>query len=89
MKIFKESESSDLFQLHGLTEEQLIAEHDIHNNYKSYLQALVKMSDKELTKIAPGEPEKVRNTLQLQIDTCNSYEDAFQEALLLNGTNPR
>lgn len=84
MKILKESESSPLFQIHGLTDEQLIAENDIHRNYRAYLEALVRMSDKELVKMAPGNPEQVRATLDLQIQTCKNYEQAFAEIIKLS-----
>lgn len=84
MKIYKESENSRLFQLHGLTEEQIIAENDIHRNYRSYLEAIVKLPDKQLQQAAPGDPKQVRNTLRLQIDTCLEYEKAFQEVIALS-----
>lgn len=82
MKIFKESENSHLFQLHGLTEEQIIAENDIHSNYRAYLEELVKCNDKLLISATRNtNVEKTREVLKLQIATCKEYEKAFAEVL--------
>jgi hypothetical protein len=84
MEIFKQSHDSDLFLVNGLTEEQLVAENDINRNYRSYLESIVKLSNKELAKIAPGDPNQTRKTLQLHIDTCKNYEAAFAKLIALS-----
>lgn len=84
MEIYKQGHSSDLFTIIGLTEEQLIAEYDIHKNYRSYLESIVGLPNSELKKVALGDPKQVKNTLQLQIDTCLDYEKAFQEVIALS-----
>lgn len=81
MKIFKESATSELFQLRELTGENLIAFNDMAQNYRNYLEDLLKKNDTELVKAAPGVPALVRNSLLLQINTCKDYEKAFLEVM--------
>jgi hypothetical protein len=82
MKIYKESEKSELFQLHQVTIEQLIALNDIAKNYRSYIEGLLKMSDKELLAVAPNSDAKLaRQSIKLQKTTCLSYEQAFSEII--------
>jgi hypothetical protein len=48
MKIYRHQESEKLFQLHQITDEQLIAMNDIHINYRKFLETIIGFSDKDL-----------------------------------------
>ena len=81
MKIFKEADNFHVYQLHGITDDQLISLNDIAKNYRAYLQEMVKMPDYQLQKHAKGNPEKIREAMKLQIITCWAYEMAFNEVI--------
>lgn len=74
MKLFKESEQSNLYQLHELTEDDLIFEYNINLNYMEYIKQLLALPDNQLAKAAPGPDIKViRNNLTGQLKTCEKY----------------
>jgi hypothetical protein len=81
MKIFKQSADSDLFVLQDIEEDQLVALNDICKNYKESLLQITKLPNALLSKVAPGDPAKVRGSIQLQIKTCMAYEIAFADVL--------
>jgi glutathione peroxidase-family protein len=81
MKILKHSEDSELLLLDEITSEQLIALNDICKNYKSYLLQIIKLPEDKLSEFAPGQPEKARSAMRLQVHTCMAYEVAFSDVL--------
>jgi hypothetical protein len=86
MKLFKQAENSELYQLAGLTEEQLIALFNICINYKGYLKGITRLKDKDLLHFAPGSNAiEVRNNLKMQEDTCTDYMAMWQEAINAGG----
>ena len=84
MKIFRHADSKNLYQLHEIKDDQLIAMNDIHKNYRLYMQELLKKPDKELVQFAPGDPSKVRESIILQITTCMAFELAFSEVVTIS-----
>lgn len=85
MKLFKESEDSELYQLHGLTENQLIGLFNVCINYKTSLSQILKLSDKELLKVAPGlDAKTVRFNLKIQDDACNEFINMWKIAINAN-----
>lgn len=81
MKIFKQAEKSELYQLHDITDNQLIALNDIAKNYKASLLQIIKMGDEQLKAFASGNPQKARESMRLQISTCMAYEVAFNDVI--------
>jgi hypothetical protein len=81
MKIYRHQESEKLFQLHQITDEQLIAMNDIHINYRKFLETIIGFSDKDLALHAPGNPTQVRYSLRNQINACMEFEKAYAEVL--------
>lgn len=81
MKIFKQVADTDLFQIHEITEDQLIALNDIAKNYKQYLLQIIKAPDNQLKQYASGNPDSVRSSMRLQIHTCMAYEVAFNNVI--------
>jgi hypothetical protein len=82
MKLFKTSDESALFQLHGLTDDQLIAMYNICLNYKNYLEQIKRMPDSQLLSVAPNKNvETARNNLKMQSDFCDSYVEMFKETI--------
>jgi len=81
MKILKHAEHSELFRIDEVLDEQLIALHDICQNYKAYLLTIIKMSDKQMAEFAPGNSIKAREAMRLQVKTCMAYEIAFGEVV--------
>jgi hypothetical protein len=80
MKLFKHQDRSDLFQIHQLTEDELVAAYNVCLNYKSYIEEIIKKPDDILLKIAPGsDASQVRNNLKLQLKFCDDYIMLFQE----------
>lgn len=81
MKIFKQAADSELFQLHEIKDDEIIALNDICKNYKAYLLHIIKLPDHQLKEFAPGNPDKAREAMRLQVRTCMSYEIAFNEIM--------
>jgi hypothetical protein len=80
MKLFKHANSNNLFQIHEITEEELIAEYNVCLNFKGYLEEILKKPDPVLIKLAPGsDANQVRNLLNLQLKFCNDYVLMFQD----------
>jgi len=84
MEIFKQSHDSDLYSITGVTEEQLAILYNIHFNYLLYLESIVKRTDAELIKDAPGNPKEVRAILQLQVNICKDYKDVYEKLIALS-----
>jgi hypothetical protein len=82
MKLFKQSKDSDLYEIHELTDDQLIAEFNICINYKGYLSQIMKLPDKSLMVFALGKSAKeLRELLKKQEDFCTEYIEMWQETL--------
>lgn len=82
MKLFKHSETSNLFQIHELTEEQLIALYSMCVNYKGLIAQMLHSPDRILLKTAPGiDAKTVRSNLKLQDDTCDEYIALWKQTI--------
>jgi hypothetical protein len=82
MKLFKHSEFNNLYQLHELTEEQLIALYSMCVNYKGLIAQMLQSPDRILLKTAPGVDAKtVRSNLKLQNDTCDEYIALWKQTI--------
>lgn len=81
MKIFKHAENSELFRLDEITDNQIIALNDIAKNYHVYLDQIIKMPDAQMKEFAPGNAEHARMAMRLQLQTCISYEMAFNDII--------
>lgn len=88
MKLFKHSETSKFFQVHELTDDQLIAMYNICINYKSYLEQIIKLPDAHLLKVASGiDATIVRNNLKMQFDFCEEYIKFWDTAIVEGSPN--
>jgi hypothetical protein len=81
MKLFKHADN-DLFQLHEMSEEDLVALYNVCLNYKSYLSQIIALPDKSLLQMAPGTSAKiVRRNFKVQLDTCDKYIDLWNRTI--------
>jgi len=86
MNIFKHPGESDLFGIDGLTDEELIAAYNVCLNYKAYLSSIIRLSDKTLLTMAPGQDAKtVRSNLRLQEKYCNDYVEMWNKVINAGG----
>lgn len=85
MNILKQSDESPLFVINDIDEDQLIGLYNIAINYKSYVEQLLKMSDKQLLAFAPGKSaDQVRGNLKLQVITCFDYQRAWETLIQMS-----
>jgi hypothetical protein len=88
MKLLKQSEGSNLFNLCDLTEDQLIAAFNVALNYGVYLEQITKLDNKSLLTLAKGTDVKtVRELLKLQETYCKDYIQLWRETTSHGGTN--
>jgi hypothetical protein len=81
MKLFKHAENSDLYQIHELTEDQLVGIFGMCVNYKGYASQLLSLPNKTLHKIAPGgDVALMRESIALQLKTSEEYIEFWKEA---------
>jgi hypothetical protein len=81
MKLFKHADN-DMFQLHELSEDNLVGLYNVCLNYKSYLAQIVQLPDESLLTMAPGTDAKiVRRNFKVQLDTCDEYIGIFERTI--------
>jgi hypothetical protein len=86
MKLIKQKADSDLFNIEGLTDDELIAEFNICINYKSYLQQIMTLPNATLLTLAPGESvAQVRANLKAQEKYCNDFIMLWKETIEAGG----
>jgi hypothetical protein len=80
MKLFKHDDDSGLYQVHELTEDQLIALFSMCISYKDYARQLLNLPTHSLRKIASGgDLVTLRESLALQLKTCDEYIAFWKE----------
>jgi hypothetical protein len=90
MNIFKNKENKELFGINGFTEDELVAEYNIHLNYKPYIEQILHMPDKQLLLFAPNSSaQAARDNLKLQLDTCIKFIEMYGKTLNLADTKKR
>jgi hypothetical protein len=74
MKLVKNAENPDLFNLEQLEPESLIAEYNIALNYKAYVDQLLGLPPARLSEYVPGlEYKDARNNLISQRKFCEDF----------------
>jgi hypothetical protein len=82
MRLFKQPGSDNKFQLHDLTEEELIAFFNVFINYIPYIDEILKQPDKNLLKIAPGsDASQVRHNIEIQKKACTDFAGMWNETI--------
>jgi hypothetical protein len=86
MKLFKHAENSDLFQIHEMTDDQLVGLFGICLNYKGYAEQLLNLPTKALRKMAGAtDVQLLCESTALQLKTCKEYIEFWQEVIKVNG----
>lgn len=80
MKILKNAEQSDLFQIKELSEDDLIALLNVCINYRGWLVQMHQLDDKSVMAFSPGGSAKeIRIKLKIQEDFCSTFIDKLRE----------
>jgi hypothetical protein len=81
MKLFKHpEEGTTLYQVHELTEEQLIGIFGMCVNYKPYVAQLLKLPNSSLKKIVPGgDVQAFKESVAIQIKAADDYMVFWKE----------
>ena len=88
MKIFKHSDDNSLYGLDGLTEDELIAMYSMCINYRAYIQSIIKIPDKALLVMAPGQnAATVRLNLKMQEKYCDDFIELWNSIINAGGTH--
>lgn len=87
MKLYKHCEASDLYQVHELTDDQLISMYNICINYKPYIEQLLKIPGSQLLKVASGIDENVvRHNLRSQLKFCDDYIQFWNTSIVTDNS---
>lgn len=82
MKLFKHGDDSGLYQIHELTEDQLIAIYSICLSYKGYAKQLLNLPTHALKRMSPGgDLTMLRQSIALQLKTCDEYIEFWKDAI--------
>lgn len=85
MKLFKHAENSNLYQIHEITEDQLIGLYGMCVDYKGYAAQLLALPKHSLKKMAPaGDVELLCESINLRIKACNDFIEFWKEAAHLS-----
>lgn len=83
-------QNSPLYMLTNIPEDWLIGQLNVATNYKSYLDSITKLSDKQLLIVAPGSSAKtVREHLALQYKACEDFIDTYNKILHVTDPNAK